>query len=78
MNTANNYGNPKLPQIPQGGMLVGGKVYYPDSIGNLYSTPGGAINSNMGSESAMSRGASGGCSQNADNVPYTPWKSPNR
>ncbi|MEK7472939.1 MAG: hypothetical protein AAB625_02790 [Patescibacteria group bacterium] len=55
--------------IPQGGIQVGNGVMYPDLQGNLHPTAGGAINSNQGIESDFSRGASGGCNQDADRVP---------
>ncbi len=55
--------------IPQGGIQIGNRVMYPDLKGDLYPTPGAAINSNQGIESDYSRGGSGGCNQDADNVP---------
>jgi hypothetical protein len=64
--------NPE-PKLPPGAVRVGNTVGYPDQQGVIHSTPGGAIESNQGSEGGMSRGASGGCPQDSDNVPYTPW-----
>lgn len=65
------FGNNGLPplQIPFGGIQVGNTIQYPDLKGNLFPTPGQAINSNMGSESDLSRGGSGGCTQDPGKVP---------
>ena len=64
-------GNNGLPttQLPVGAIQVGNTVMYPDLQGNLHPTPGQAINSNMGIESDLSRGASGGCTQDPGKVP---------
>lgn len=67
--------DPKLPplgsglQLPTGGIPVGNRVMFPDSLGNLHATPGQAINSNMNVERDLSRGVSGGCSQDPAKVP---------
>lgn len=50
---------------------VGGRTMYPDNQGMLHTTPGGAVSEDMRTEGDMSRGASGGCGQDADNVPNT-------
>lgn len=64
--------NPDPPpdrQIPPGAIPVGNGYQYPDMQGDLHKTPGEAINSNQRIESDYSRGASGGCGQDADRVP---------
>lgn len=60
---------PPEPQLPVGGIQIGNQIMYPDLQGNLHPTAGGAINSNQRIEGDFSRGGSGGCNQDADNVP---------
>lgn len=60
---------PRLPPVPLGGIRVGNGIQYPDIQGNLHSTPGEAIESNMGIESDLSRGGSGRCPQDPTKVP---------
>lgn len=48
---------------------VGGRTMYPDNQGFLHSTPSGAVSEDMRTETDMSRGASGGCGQDPDQVP---------
>jgi len=50
------------------------KIVYVDNDGLIYSSAKAAIESNQGKESATSRGASGGCTQNSENVPDAPSK----
>ena len=55
---------------------MGYDTVYPDISGVVYTTPQAAIESNQAQESSMSRGASGGCPQDSNNVPppQTPSK----
>jgi hypothetical protein len=62
---------PLIPSVPLGGIPAGNGFLYPDMHGGTHSTPGGAIEANQGWESADSRGASGGCSQDSNRVPFT-------
>lgn len=62
----------KNNQVPS--IQVGGRTMYPDSQGMLHPTPGEAIGENQRVESDQSRGASGGCNQDASKVPSTTEK----
>lgn len=44
-------------------------VIYPDSNGVVFTTPGGAIESNQAGEKDAGRGSSGACTQDSNNVP---------
>ena len=44
-------------------------VVYPDSNGVVFTTPRGAIESNQASEGDASRGSSGACTQDSNEVP---------
>lgn len=55
--------------LPIGGMQVGNSIGYQDSQGQIHPTAQQAINSNMGIESDLSRGSSGGCPQSPFNMP---------
>lgn len=57
-------------QLPPGAIRVGNQIRYPDSQGDLHKNPQEAIRSNMRIESDYSRGASGGCGQDPENIPY--------
>lgn len=61
--------NPLGKNLPIGGIRVGNSIGYPDINGVIHSTPGAAIDSNMGIESDFSRGSSGGCPQTPSLVP---------
>ena len=60
---------PEPQNLPDGAVQVGNRIMYPDLKGDLHPTAGQAINSNQRVESDYSRGASGGCGQEASNVP---------
>lgn len=67
-NNGNN--NPLGNQpLPVGGIRVGNRVMFPNLVGDLFNTPGQAINSNQRIEPDLSRGASGACNQDAGKVP---------
>jgi hypothetical protein len=56
-------------QVPS--VEVGNSKMYIDNQGNLHKTPEGAITENQRTESDFTRGAAGGCSQDATKVPLT-------
>lgn len=60
-------------KLPPGAIRVGDRIMYPDLVGGLHPTPGGAITENQRLEGDFSRGASGGCGQDPSKVP-TPGK----
>ena len=61
------------PQVPPGAIPAGDGYLYPDNTGGTHRTAGDAIRENQRRESDQSRGASGGCGQDADNVPRNPY-----
>lgn len=54
---------------PPGAIPAGNGFRYPDLRGDLHSSPQEAINANQGMEGDMSRGVSGGCSQDPGSIP---------
>jgi hypothetical protein len=61
--------SPPGSSLPPGAIRVGNRIMYPDLTGGLHTTPGQAIGENQRVEHDFSRGASGGCAQDAHKVP---------
>lgn len=59
----------KKDSLPVGGIRVGNRIMFPDLSGNLHSTPGSAINSNINFEKNNGRGMTGGCGQDPKQAP---------
>ena len=62
---------------PQTGMTyveIGGQRYFVDNNGGLQSSPSAVISENQRTEGDKSRGASGGCGQDATRVHDPPKK----
>jgi len=67
------FDKPGLPKNPYA-IPVGNGVGYPDMNGLIHSTIQGAVDANQGIEGSASRGASGACPQDSNNIPpHSPW-----